>query len=153
MPVSREDHTKHLGVYLDSRLNISKYIRDREAVVKATKRLILLIQYKAALIVSRYWQGTSRGKLYDELGWESLSQRRWSRRLTMYYKITNGMTHSYLSDHLPGNSTINLSLRNKIIRPPRSRTERYDNSFSPFCTNNWNKLDDAIKSRIQIQSL
>ena len=103
------------------------------------------VQYKVALIVSWYWQGTSCEKLYDELGWESLSQRRWSRRLTMYYKITNGMSPLYLSDHIPGNSTINFSLHNKIVRPPRSRMERYDNSFFPFCINNWNKLVDTIK--------
>ena len=33
------------------------------------------VQYKAALIVSGCWQGTSRVKLYDELGWETLSDR------------------------------------------------------------------------------
>ena len=32
--------------------------------------LIKRVQYKTALIVSGYWQGTSRGKLYGELGWE-----------------------------------------------------------------------------------
>ena len=31
------------------------------------------VQYKAALIVSGGWQGTSRTKLYAELGWGSLS--------------------------------------------------------------------------------
>ena len=31
-------------------------------------------QYSAALAVSGAWHGTSRQKLYDELGWESLSQ-------------------------------------------------------------------------------
>ena len=40
IPVSREDHTKHLGVYLDSGLNFSKHIR--EAVMKATKGISLL---------------------------------------------------------------------------------------------------------------
>ena len=40
IPVSREDHTKHLGVYLDSGLNFSKHIR--EAVMKATKGVSLL---------------------------------------------------------------------------------------------------------------
>ena len=39
--------------------------------------LIERVQYKAALIVSGCWQGTSRVKLYG-LGWESLSDRRWS---------------------------------------------------------------------------
>ena len=39
-PVAREDHTKHLGGHLDSRLNFSKHIS--EAVRKATKGLSLL---------------------------------------------------------------------------------------------------------------
>ena len=45
------------------------------------------VQYKAALIVSGCWQGTSREKLYEELGWESLSDRRWLHRLTIFYKM------------------------------------------------------------------
>ena len=32
-----------------------------------------IIQYQAALAVTGEWQGSSRSKLYDELGWESLS--------------------------------------------------------------------------------
>ena len=40
IPVAREDYTKHLGVYLDSRLNFSKHIT--ESVRKATKGLSLL---------------------------------------------------------------------------------------------------------------
>ena len=31
------------------------------------------IQYQAALAVTGAWQGSNRSKLYDELGWESLS--------------------------------------------------------------------------------
>ena len=41
------------------------------------------IQYQAALAGT--WQGTSRNKLYDELGWESLSDRRWCRRLIPFF--------------------------------------------------------------------
>ena len=35
------------------------------------------IQYGAALATTGAWKGTSKVKLYEELGWESLSQRRW----------------------------------------------------------------------------
>ena len=42
------------------------------------------VQYSAALAVTGSWRGTSREKLYAELGWESLSSRRWSRRLTLF---------------------------------------------------------------------
>ena len=38
--------------------------------------LVERVQYKAALIVTGCWQGTSRERLHEELGWESLSHRR-----------------------------------------------------------------------------
>ena len=42
------------------------------------------VQYSATLAVTGTWRGASREKLYTELGWESLSSRRWSRRPTMF---------------------------------------------------------------------
>ena len=49
--------------------------------------MIEKIQYQAALAVTGTWQGTSRVKIYEELGWESLSDRRISRRVLQIYKI------------------------------------------------------------------
>ena len=185
VPVAREDHTKHLGVHLDSKLNFSKHIT--EAVRKATKGLGLLkylskyvsrkvldlsyklyvrphldygdvifhnqredlmklieqVQYKAALIVSGCWQGTSRVKLYEELGWESLADRRWGHRMALYYKIVNGLTPAYLFEHVPSEAPRNL--RSFIPKAPLSKTLRYDNSFFPFCINQWNTLDEDMK--------
>ena len=60
--------------------------------------LIERVQYNAAIIVSGCWQGTSRLELYDETGWESLSDRRMVGRLTTFYKIINGLA-PYLTDH------------------------------------------------------
>ena len=75
--------------------------------------LVERIQYKAALIATGCWQGTSRDKLYEELGWESLSDRRWLRRLTLFYKITNDLAPSYLSDHIPERNETSMVLRNR----------------------------------------
>ena len=50
------------------------------------------VQYSAALAVTGTWRGTSREKLYAELGWESLSSRKWSRRLTLFYRMMNSLT-------------------------------------------------------------
>ena len=105
--------------------------------------LIEQIQYKAALIVSGCWQGTSRVKLYDELGWETLADRRWGRRMTVYYKIVNGLTPSYLFEHVPDETP--RTLRKFTPKAPISRTARYDNSFFPFCINSWNDLDSDLK--------
>ena len=38
------------------------------------------IQYQAALAVTGAWKCSSRSKLYEELGWESLSDLRWCSR-------------------------------------------------------------------------
>ena len=93
-------------------------------------KLIERVQYKAALIISGCWQGTNQEKLYHELGWESLSDRRWIRRLSMFYKISNSLAPSYLSDHIPERNVISMSLRNRSDIPPLTRMNRYKNSFS-----------------------
>ena len=49
--------------------------------------------------------------------------------LTIFYKIHNGFTPSYLSDHIPKRNVIDISLRNGNENPPLIRTERYKNSF------------------------
>ena len=53
------------------------------------------MQYNAALAITGAWQGTSREKLYQELGWESLSDRRWYRRLVLFFKVINGLAPTY----------------------------------------------------------
>ena len=57
-------------------------------------------QYQAALAITGSWQGSSRTKLYEELGWESLSDSRWSRRILQIYKIRNNITPVYLKEKL-----------------------------------------------------
>ena len=47
------------------------------------------IQYHCALAITGTWKGTSVNKIYDELGWESLNDRRYCRRLLQFYKIRN----------------------------------------------------------------
>ena len=62
---------------------------NRTITLKPIMDCIERIQYYAALAITGTWQGTSRNKLYDELGWESLSDRRWLQRLILLYKIRN----------------------------------------------------------------
>ena len=114
--------------------------------------IIEQVQYKAALIVSGCWQGTSREKLYQELGWESLSDRRWIRRLTIFYKIKKGLAPHYLLDHIPERNEISMSLRNRHNIPPFSRTDRYRNSFFPYTMNEWRGLSQEIKDKTSVKA-
>ena len=45
------------------------------------------IQCNACLAITGAIQGTSKEKLYQEIGLESLQLRRWYRKLGMFYKI------------------------------------------------------------------
>ena len=48
---------------------------------ESLKRKIEMVQYNAALIITGAFKGTSRDKIYQELGLESLPDRRWTRKL------------------------------------------------------------------------
>ena len=54
------------------------------------------IQYNATLASTGAIRGTSREKLYQELGFESLQQRRWYRKLYCLFKIIKNQSPSYL---------------------------------------------------------
>ena len=111
------------------------------------------VQYTAALAITGAWRGTSRAKLYNELGWESLDSRRWCRRLTLFYKITNNLTPDYTKYPIPPLHQSEYSLRNRdVIGQLRPRTERFKSSFYPFCLTEWNKLDHLIKASSTISN-
>ena len=69
------------------------------------------VQYSTALAVSGTWRGTSKERLYEELGWESLSARRWHRHLALLYKYINNTTPDYTRAPTPGPHLSNYSLR------------------------------------------
>ena len=54
------------------------------------------VQYNAASAITGAIRGTSRIKIYQELGLESLKSRRWFRRLCYFYKIKNYGFPGYL---------------------------------------------------------
>ena len=49
--------------------------------------LIESVQYNAALAITGATRGSSRDKLYEELGLEPLQFRRWFRKLCVFHKI------------------------------------------------------------------
>ena len=59
------------------------------------------IQYNAALALTGAIRGSSREKLYQELGLESLQLRRWYSKLCCFYKIYNKQAPDYLTELIP----------------------------------------------------
>ena len=62
------------------------------------------IQYSTSLSITSAVRGTSREKLYQELGFKSLRQRRWYRKLCCLFKIINKESPSYLFQLVPSSS-------------------------------------------------
>ena len=104
-------------------------------------------QYAPALAVSGAWRGTNTDKLFEELGWESLAHRRWYRRLCLFYKIMNNGTPEYTRRYLPTFKQNPYDLRRpSIFAEERTNTNRYSNSFYPYCIKAWNNLDPTIRN-------
>ena len=57
------------------------------------------------------WKGTSRERLYNELGLHSLNARRWRSKLIFIYKIVNDLLPEYLQLYLNFPSQDSSSLR------------------------------------------
>ena len=53
-------------------------------------------QYNAALAIRGTIRDTSKEKLYQELGFETMNERRWFRRPCCFYKILNNQAPAYL---------------------------------------------------------
>ena len=112
------------------------------------------VQYSAALAVTGTWRGTSRERLYNELGWESLSSRRWSRRLILLYKFINNLTPDYTWDPIPPLHGNNYPFRNPpVVGQIRARTEKFKSSFYPHSLTEWNKLDPEIRESSSVSVL
>ena len=104
------------------------------------------VQYSAALAVFGAWRGTSQEKVYAELGWESLSLRRWIRRLTLFYKFMNNLSPGYTKDPIPPHRQLQYSFRNQdVVGQIMARTEKFQSSFYPNCLTEWKKLDPEIR--------
>ena len=107
-------------------------------------KLLESTQYQTALAVTGAWKGSSRVKIYEELGWEALDHRRTFRRLTQFYKIINDLTPEYLK--IPA-----LSLRFHLfgysndLKDIPSKNQRYRNSFFPDSVSLWNDLGPELR--------
>ena len=60
-----------------------------------------LTLYNAALATTGAIKGTFRKKLYQESGLEYIQQRRWMRRLCVFYKVVSTELPAFIYDIIP----------------------------------------------------
>ena len=86
-------------------------------------------------------RGSSREKLCQELGLESLHQRRWFRKLCY---LTKNQSPKYLFDKIP-TTRMAYRTRTNINSIPRFNVKHtlFKNLFFPFTVIEWNNLDKS----------
>ena len=73
------------------------------------------VQYSAGLAISGAWKCSSRDKIYEELGWESLNDRRWNRRFVLFFKFINELAPEYTRHPIPRLRWSNYALRSQAV--------------------------------------
>ena len=87
------------------------------------------VQYNASLAITGAIKGTSRLKLYNEIGLESLKFRRWFR--CTFYKIKSTGLPSYLFELIPKSSHMYNTRSLEDVATLYSRTDIFKYSFFP----------------------
>ena len=110
-------------------------------------------QCRAALVITWTIKGSSRDRFYQEIGLESLADRRWSRKIFFFHKIVNGLLPSYLQSYLNhynyGEYQTRSACQNKIKTLSR-RTKAFNSSFYPYSIKQWCAFSEEIRNIVSV---
>ena len=147
LTLSRKQLLTIYKTFVRSHLDYADIIYDKP-FNDAFKEKLEKVQYSAALIITGAIKGTSRERLYRELGLEFLRDRRWYRELVFFYKIVKGLAPSCLQSCLPPDNELAYNTRSSLrntIKTFATRISTFRATFLPYCTKKWNQLNDDIK--------
>ena len=97
------------------------------------------IQYNACLTLPQAIRGTSKEKMYQESGLESLQIRRWYRKLCLFYKIYKNQSPSYFYNIIPTINTHYIFRNSDKIPDFEAKHNLLINYFFPAAIIKWNK--------------
>ena len=124
-------------------LDYADVIYDKPSITTFSNQ-IESAQYNTALEIIGIIRGTSKEKLYQELGFGVMKERRWFRRLSCFYKILNNQTPGSLYSLLFSPNRHYNTRKYSKIRQIFCRTETISNFFLPQKIRQWNKLHISI---------
>ena len=104
------------------------------------------IQYNACLAITGTIRGTSREKIYQQLGLESLQLRRWYRELCLFHKVFKNEHPKYLFNLIPVRSTPYATRTVGNIPLTKTKHNFFKNYFFPSAIIEWNNLDPNLRN-------
>ena len=117
-------------------------------LTESFKDKLEMVQYNAALVITGAFKGTSRDRIYTELGLESLAEWRWSGKIFFFHKIVNGLLPVYLQSYISycGEGVYRTrSANQKNVIQFSTRTKIFESSFSSYCIKEWNDLSEGLQ--------
>ena len=104
------------------------------------------IQYNACLAITGAIRGTSREKIYQELGLEPLQLRRCYRKLCLFYKVFKNEHPKYLFNLILVRSTPYATRTVGNIPLIKTKHIFFKNAFFPSAITEWNSLDPNLRN-------
>ena len=115
--------------------------------LKVTEKALLEnIQYRAGKLVTGALHLTSKDKLNEELGWESINDRADILGYSIFHKINRGETRDLVKSCLSARILCPQTLRFGGFVPFAYHNAKFANSYFPYFTSKYNKLDSKVKS-------
>ena len=96
-------------------------------------------------MISEAFKGTSRERLYKELGLKSLAQRKWFRKLNFFQEVLNGLAPSYLQPYLKNRTEPffpTRSSRQSKYKSISTITKSVESYLHPYDLKEWDNLSE-----------
>ena len=100
----------------------------------------------ACLAITGGIRGTSKEKLYQDIGLQSLQLRRWYRKLGMFYKIFKSKSPQYLFKLIPEKTSSYVTRNAENIPLFNIKHNFYKNYFFLSLIIEWNNLDPKLRN-------
>ena len=104
------------------------------------------IQYNGCLATTGGIRGTSREKIYQELGQESLQLRHWYRKLCLFYKVFKNGHPKYLFNLIPVRSSPYTTRTVGNIHLIKTKHNFFKNYFFRSVIIEWSNLDPNLRN-------
>ena len=89
---------------------------------------------------------TSKEKIYQELGLESLQLRRWYRKLCLFYKVFRNEHPKYLFNLILVRSTPYATRTVGNMPLIKTKHNFFKNHYLPYAIIKWNNLDPSLRN-------
>ena len=108
------------------------------------------LQYNPCLTITGRIRGSSREKLYQELGLEWLEQRHWYSKLCSFYKVFENESPRYLFNIVPISNPAYWTRNHANIPLFKINHNFFKISFFPSTIIKWNNLDPNLRKLMEL---